>query len=64
MALTALQLPEELVTEIFNKANGHSSIAKLSANKPLPFNGTKEFVFTLPGEASIVGEGQAKPNSG
>ena len=64
MALTALQLPEELVTEIFNKANGHSSIAKLSANKPLPFNGEKQFIFTMPGEASIVGEGEAKPNSG
>ena len=64
MATQALQLPEELVTEIFNKANGHSSIAKLSASKPLPFNGEKQFVFTLPGEASIVAEGAAKPNSG
>ena len=64
MATNMLQLPEELVTEIFNKVNGHSSIAKLSAQKPLPFNGEKEFVFTMPGEASIVAEGTAKPDSG
>ena len=61
MATQMLNLPEELVTEIFNKVNGHSAIAKLSAQKPLPFNGEKEFVFTMPGEASIVAEGAAKP---
>lgn len=63
MALNMLELPEELVTDIFSKVNGHSSIAKLSAQKPLPFNGEKEFVFTMPGEASIVAEGAAKPAS-
>lgn len=61
MATTMLNLPETLVTEIFNKVNGHSSVAKLSPHKPLPFNGTKEFVFTMDGEASIVAEGAAKP---
>lgn len=64
MALNMIQLPEELVTEIYSKAKGHSSLAKLSANQPLPFNGEKQFVFSLPGEASIVAEGAAKPNSG
>ena len=63
MALNMLELPEELVTDIFSKVNGHSAIAKLSAQKPLPFNGEKEFVFTMPGEASIVAEGAAKPAS-
>lgn len=61
MATQMISLPEELITEIFNKVNGHSAIAKLSAQKPLPFNGEKEFVFTMPGEASIVAEGAAKP---
>ena len=63
MAVNMLSLPEELVTDIFSKVKGHSSIAKLSAQKPLPFNGIKEFVFTMPGEASIVAEGAAKPAS-
>ena len=61
MATLMLNLPEQLVTDIFNKVNGHSSVAKLSPHKPLPFNGTKEFVFSMDGEASIVAEGAAKP---
>lgn len=61
MATQMLSLPESLVTDIFYKVNGHSSVAKLSPHKPLPFNGTKEFVFTMEGEASIVAEGTAKP---
>ena len=64
MALNMIQLPEELVTDIYNKAKGHSSLAKLSASQPLPFNGEKQFVFNLPGEASIVAEGAAKPSNG
>ena len=61
MATNMLNLPEELVTDIFSKVKGHFSIAALSAQKPLPFNGVKEFVFSMPGEASIVAEGAAKP---
>lgn len=63
MATTMLNLPEELVTDIFSKVKGHSAIAKLSAQKPMPFNGIKEFVFSMPGEASIVAEGALKPAS-
>lgn len=59
--LTRLELPEILVTEMFNTVNGKSSLAALSAQKPMPFNGTKEFVFSMDDEASIVGEGEAKP---
>lgn len=59
----ALALPEELVSELFNKVNGHSSLAALAAQKPVPFNGEKEFVFSMEGEAAIVGEGAAKPAS-
>lgn len=63
MAQTMLALPEELVTDIFNKVQGHSSVAKMCAQKPIPFNGEKEFIFNLEGEAAIVGEGEAKPAS-
>lgn len=51
----------ELVTEMFNKVKGHSSLAKLSGSTPIPFAGIDSFVFTMDGEASIVGEGGQKP---
>lgn len=52
--------PEELVPEIFNKVKGHSSLAKLAAASPIRFAGTEQFVFTMDGEAEIVGEGEDK----
>lgn len=51
----------ELVTELFNKVKGHSSLAKLCGGSPMPFAGTDTFVFTMDGEAAIVGEGAQKP---
>lgn len=60
---STLQFPQKLAGEMFNAVKGHSSLARLSAAKPLPFAGIKEFVFTMDGEAEIVGEGQQKsPN--
>ena len=53
--------PAELVSEMFNAVKGHSSLAKLSAQRPIPFNGETVFVFSAEGEASIVGEGGNKP---
>lgn len=53
--------PTELVNEMFNKVNGHSALAKLSAQKPIAFNGETVFVFSAGGEAAIVGEGGNKP---
>lgn len=50
----------ELVTEIMSKVKGHSTLAKLSAQTPIPFNGTEQFVFNLDGNAQIVGEGEQK----
>lgn len=50
----------ELVTEIMSLVKGHSTLAKLSAQKPIPFTGTTEFVFSLDGNAQIVGEGGKK----
>lgn len=51
----------ELVTEMFNKVKGHSSLAKLCGATPIPFAGTDTFIFSMDGEASIVGEGGNKP---
>lgn len=51
----------ELVTEMFNKVKGHSSLAKLSGTNPMPFAGIDTFIFSMDGEASIVGEGGNKP---
>jgi len=53
--------PTELVNEMFNAVQGHSALAKLSAQKPIPFNGETVFAFSAGGEASIVGEGANKP---
>lgn len=59
----ALQFPPELVEEMFSTVKGHSTLAKLCAAKPMPFAGIKEFVFSMDGEAEIVGETEQKsPN--
>lgn len=52
--------PTETVNDIFSKVKGHSALAKLSAQTPIPFSGTTEFVFNLEGNAQIVGEGEQK----
>lgn len=57
-------MPEELITEIFSKVQGHSSLAKLSTQIPVPFAGTEEMTFSLDNEVSIVGEGENKPPHG
>lgn len=51
----------ELVQDMFNQVKGHSALAKLCNMTPMPFAGTETFVFTMDGEASIVGEGANKP---
>lgn len=53
--------PPELIKSMFSKVKGHSSLAKLSNSVPVPFAGTDMFIFTMDGEASIVGEGTNKP---
>lgn len=57
-------LPTQIVEEIFNAVRGESAIAKLAPNRPIPFNGTTEMVFSMDNEASIVGENVAKVNGG
>lgn len=57
-------LPTEIVSEMFNLVQGKSSLAKVAAASPIPFNGTTEFTFTLDKEADIVAENGAKSNGG
>lgn len=53
--------PAEVITEMFDAVRGHSALAKLSDQTPIPFNGATEFVFNAAGEAALVAEGGAKP---
>lgn len=50
----------ELVTDLFSKVRGHSSLAKLANAEPLPFNGKEYMEFTMDDEVNIVGESEAK----
>lgn len=59
--LAGNKFPTTLVTEMFNAVGGHSALARLSAAKPIPFNGETVMVFSNAGEASLVAEGAAKP---
>jgi len=59
-ALKSVEFPKELVKEVMSKVKGHSSLAKVSSQKPIPFSGTEEFIFNLEGNAQIVGEGEQK----
>lgn len=54
----------KVAKEIINKVKGHSTVAKLCGAKPIPFNGTKEFTFTMDKEVDIVAENGAKSNGG
>lgn len=53
-----------LVTDLINKVKGHSSLAVLSAQKPVPFNGSKEFTFTMDSEIDVVAENGKKTHGG
>lgn len=53
--------PSNLVTSVYSKAKGFSSLAALSQQEPIPFAGSDVMVFSMDGEAAIVGEGENKP---
>lgn len=53
-----------LVTDLINKVQGKSSLAVLSAQKPVPFNGSKEFIFTMDSEIDVVAENGKKSHGG
>lgn len=54
----------ELVNDLVNKVKGRSSLAVLSAQDPIPFNGQKEFTFTMDSEVDIVAESAPKSHGG
>lgn len=54
----------EIVTDLINKVKGKSSLAILSKEKPIPFNGSKEFTFTMDSEIDVVAENGKKTHGG
>lgn len=56
--------PAEISGEVIDKVKGKSSLAKLSASTPIPFNGVDLFTFDFDNEASFVGENEAKVPGG
>lgn len=53
--------PEEIVSDLFNKVKGKSSLAVLSEQIPVAFNGNEIFTFSMDDEVNIVGENDPKP---
>lgn len=56
--------PEELIPELINQVKGKSALAALSAQKPISFNGQKEFTFTFDNEIDVVAENGKKTKGG
>lgn len=57
-------LPPVVTNELFSKVKGKSSLARLSASEPIPFNGQTIFSFSLDKEVDLVAENGAKSNGG
>ena len=57
-------LPPEIAQGMINLVRGKSSLARLSAARPVSFNGNEFFTFNFDNEVSIVGESAAKVNGG
>ena len=57
-------LPPVVTDQLFSKVKGKSSLARLSASEPIPFNGETIFTFSLDNEVDLVGENGAKSNGG
>lgn len=54
----------KLVTELIDKVSGESALVALSKQQAIPFNGQKEFVFTMDSEIDIVAENGKKTPGG
>lgn len=62
MAITAgTNFAPEVVSEIFSKVRGKSSVAKLAPQMPIAFSGSDVFVFSTTGSVHLVGENAEKP---
>ena len=57
-------LPPVVTDKLFSQVKGKSSLARLSASEPIPFNGETVFTFSLDNEVDLVGENGAKSNGG
>lgn len=53
-----------LVKDLISKVKGKSSVAVLSTQTPIPFNGRKEFTFTMDSEIDVVAENGKKTHGG
>lgn len=53
-----------LVTDLISKVKGKSSLMTLCGQTPIPFNGMKEFVFSMDKEIDIVAENGKKSEGG
>lgn len=53
-----------LVKDLVNRVKGTSTLAALCAATPIPFNGQKEFTFTMDKEIDVVAENGAKTKGG
>lgn len=53
-----------LVKDLVNKVKGKSSLAVLCKTTPIPFNGRKEFTFSMDNEIDIVAENGKKSHGG
>ena len=56
--------PEKLVTELLNQVRGKSALAQLSQQKPIPFNGQTEFIFSMDSDVDVVAESGKKSHGG
>lgn len=54
----------ELVKDLIKKVKGKSSLAALNDQTPIPFTGTKEFVFSMDNEIDVVAENGKKTEGG
>lgn len=50
----------KLVTDLIDKVKGKSALAALCGATPIPFNGMKEFTFSMDDEVDLVAEGGQK----
>lgn len=64
MAVSKTLFNQVLVTDLINKVKGKSSLARLSAQSPIPFTGSKEFTFSMDKEIDIVAENGKKSTGG
>ncbi len=56
--------PQKVVTDIFDKVKGKSSVAKLAPTIPVAFAGSDVFTFNMDSDISIVAESGIKPAAG